>query len=52
MHEHVFFVSDQLRIRSKELLKEISFFEIHTLADPNNLADFIKLISQTIYQEK
>ncbi|WP_082330640.1 HTH domain-containing protein [Companilactobacillus heilongjiangensis] len=52
LHEHIFFVSDQLRIRSKELLNEISFFEIHTLADPNNLADFIKVISQTIYQKK
>ncbi|MFC6293704.1 HTH domain-containing protein [Lactiplantibacillus daoliensis] len=51
-HEHIFFISDQLRIRSNELLNDISFFEIHTLADPSNLADFIKVISQTIYQAK
>lgn len=50
--EHIFFISDQLRIRSSELINNISFFEIHSFTNPNNFADFIKAISQTIYQEK
>jgi len=51
-HEHIFFISDQLRVRANELVNDISFFEIHSLADSNNLTDFIKAISRVIYQAK